>query len=99
MSISGSRTPLEQITLFSGIPRIVYSFHLIFAITSLPRMKNPKNVVLIVDPQVDFHSGAFGSTATKEDAKNTADFISQNADCIDEIYVTLDTHNVRVIEI
>ena len=61
---------------------------------------NPKNVLLIVDPQVDFHDEAlFRSNNAKNDAKNISLFIANNLDKIDEIYVTMDTHNVSEIHL
>ena len=56
---------------------------------------NPKNVLLIVDPQLDFHDETlFRCNNAKNDARNIGAFITNNLDRIDEIYVTMDTHNV-----
>lgn len=53
------------------------------------------NILLIVDPQMDFHPG--GSLAVEganEDSARTASLILENINEIDEIYVTLDSHHV-----
>lgn len=51
--------------------------------------------LLIVDPQLDFHEGGSlavpGATA---DSKRIAQFITENANCLDEVIVTLDSHHV-----
>ena len=60
-------------------------------------LKN-KNILLIIDPQVDFHPG--GSLAVQganEDSARTASLILENIHDIDEIYVTLDSHHVRFL--
>ena len=52
-----------------------------------------KVTLIIVDPQVDFHhEGSLPIEGADEDAERIADFINQNADSIDEIYITLDSH-------
>ena len=56
-----------------------------------------KNILLIIDPQVDFHPG--GSLAVQganEDSARIASLISENIQDIDEIYVTLDSHHVSL---
>lgn len=59
-----------------------------------PRPK--KVILLIIDPQVDFHDGGACSVPhASEDAERIAELISQNISLIDEIIVTLDTHHVR----
>jgi nicotinamidase/pyrazinamidase len=53
-----------------------------------------KTILLIIDPQNDFHAG--GSLAVAgavEDSERTASFIRANLSKIDEIYVSLDTHH------
>lgn len=56
--------------------------------------QDSKTYLLIIDPQVDFHEGGSlavgGATA---DTQRIAAMIRQNIAKIDEIYVTLDTHN------
>jgi nicotinamidase-related amidase len=53
-----------------------------------------KVTLLIIDPQVDFHpGGSLAVAGADEDSKRIADFIDNNIDNIDEIYVTLDTHH------
>lgn len=53
-----------------------------------------KNTLLIIDPQVDFHDGGNLAIANStQDAMRTAKLIRDNIDAIDEIFVTLDTHN------
>ena len=57
-----------------------------------------KNILLIIDPQVDFHPG--GSLAVQganEDSARIASLISENIQDIDEIYVTLDSHHVSLL--
>lgn len=50
--------------------------------------------LLIIDPQVDFTAGgACAVHGADEDFEAIADFITQNVDKIDEIFVTLDTHH------
>mmetsp|Transcript_11083 Transcript_11083/g.12687 ORF Transcript_11083/g.12687 Transcript_11083/m.12687 type:complete len:283 (-) Transcript_11083:962-1810(-) len=49
--------------------------------------------LLIVDPQNDFHpGGSLAVAGAGEDALNIAKLIEDNAEKIDEIYVTLDSH-------
>ena len=51
-------------------------------------------VMLILDPQVDFHRG--GSCAIKDadiSSESVSNFISYNKDGIEEIYVGLDSHH------
>ena len=53
-----------------------------------------KNVLFIIDPQIDFHpGGALGVPGAHEDSHNIADFIRHNASQIDEIIVSLDSHH------
>lgn len=52
--------------------------------------------LLVVDPQVDFHEG--GSLAVpgaSEDSERIARLIRDNAEDIDELVVTMDSHHVR----
>lgn len=52
--------------------------------------------LLIVDPQNDFHEG--GSLAVpgaNEDAERIAKLITDHAQTLDELIVTLDSHHVR----
>jgi len=49
---------------------------------------------LIIDPQVDFHGGGSLAVAgADEDAQRTADLIAAKMDDIEQIVITLDTHN------
>jgi nicotinamidase/pyrazinamidase len=60
--------------------------------------ENPKFILLIIDPQNDFHNG--GSLMVdhaEEDALITSAFITKNIDIIDEIFVTLDSHHKKHI--
>ena len=53
-----------------------------------------KNVLLMLDPQVDFHKG--GSCPVKgaeESSERVSSFISENKDGIEEIYIGLDSHH------
>ena len=53
----------------------------------------PGAALLVIDPQVDFHpGGSLAIPTANEDAKRTADFIRKHINEIDEVYVTLDTH-------
>jgi len=70
-------------------------------------------VLLILDPQVDFHEackdkevrekktqkkdGSLAVPGSYEDAQRTAEFISNNRDQIGEIFVTLDSHHKKHI--
>lgn len=57
------------------------------------RIRN-KNVLLIIDPQIDFMpGGSLGVPGADEDCKRTADMIIKHADEIDEILVTMDSHH------
>jgi nicotinamidase/pyrazinamidase len=62
---------------------------------SLPPANGSKVILLIIDPQVDFHEpgGSLAVAGSKSDALRTADLIRDNISKIDEIYVTLDSHN------
>jgi nicotinamidase/pyrazinamidase len=56
-----------------------------------------KNILLIIDPQVDFHpGGSLAISGANEDSARTAGLILENKDNIDEIYVTLDSHHVII---
>jgi len=51
-------------------------------------------VLVIIDPQVDFHpGGSLGIDGANEDSQRIANLISKHASDIDEIYVTLDSHH------
>jgi nicotinamidase/pyrazinamidase len=57
-------------------------------------MSNGKNILLIIDPQVDFHpGGSLGIDGANEDSQRIADLIMKNINTLDEIYVTLDSHH------
>ena len=57
--------------------------------------KKPKVILLIIDPQVDFHPGGSLAIANaNDDSERTASLILNNIDHIDDIVVTLDTHHV-----
>lgn len=59
-----------------------------------PSRLTDKNVLFIIDPQVDFlPSGKMPVPGSAEDADRIADMIMKHVDDIDEIYVTLDSHN------
>ena len=52
------------------------------------------NILLIIDPQNDFHpGGTLGVPGANEDSARVAAFIKDNVDHIDEIYVSLDSHH------
>lgn len=54
-----------------------------------------KSILLVIDPQVDFHpGGTLAIAGANEDSARTASLILKNVDEIDEIYVTLDSHHV-----
>lgn len=64
------------------------------AAPSAPATKSNKLVLLIIDPQNDFHpGGSLGVPGAIEDSQRTADFIEKHINDIDEIYVSLDTHH------
>lgn len=53
-----------------------------------------KNILFIIDPQIDFHpGGTLGVPGAHEDSQNIASFIRQNTAQIDEIIVSLDSHH------
>ena len=53
-----------------------------------------KNILFIIDPQIDFHpGGALGVPGAHEDSSRIAEFIQKNQHSIDEIYVSLDSHH------
>ncbi len=53
-----------------------------------------KVIVLILDPQVDFHfGGSMAVNGANEDSERIAEFIKDNIPKIDEIFVTLDSHH------
>mmetsp|Transcript_7811 Transcript_7811/g.13163 ORF Transcript_7811/g.13163 Transcript_7811/m.13163 type:complete len:294 (+) Transcript_7811:100-981(+) len=57
-------------------------------------VKSNKLVLLIIDPQNDFHpGGSLGVPGAIEDSQRTAAFIEKHIKDIDEIYVSLDTHH------
>ena len=55
-----------------------------------------KMILLIIDPQVDFHPphGTLAVPGAQEDSDRTAAFIREHMDDIGEIFVTLDSHHV-----
>jgi nicotinamidase-related amidase len=62
--------------------------------TPASKVKSNKLVLLIIDPQNDFHpGGSLGVPGAIEDSQRTADFIEKHISEIDEIYVSLDTHH------
>ncbi len=53
-----------------------------------------KVIVLIVDPQIDFHfGGSMAINGANEDSERIAEFIKDNIPKIDEVFVTLDSHH------
>jgi hypothetical protein len=59
-----------------------------------PSRLTDKIVLFIIDPQVDFlPTGSLGVPGSDEDAERIAALIMEHVDEIDEIYVTLDSHN------
>lgn len=66
-----------------------------------------KNILLIIDPQIDFHpAGGVGSLAhpqgslavagANEDTHKISQLILKNIEKFDEIVVTLDSHHVSL---
>ena len=52
------------------------------------------NTLFIIDPQIDFHpGGSLGVPGAHEDSAKIAAFIRDNADKIDQIIVSLDSHH------
>ena len=57
--------------------------------------KRSRTTLLIIDPQVDFHpGGSLAVAGADQDSERIANLILQFINEIDEIYVTLDTHQV-----
>jgi hypothetical protein len=53
-----------------------------------------KVIVLIIDPQIDFHfGGSMAINGANEDSERIAEFIKDNIPKIDEVFVTLDSHH------
>jgi hypothetical protein len=51
---------------------------------------------MIIDPQVDFHEGGkLAVPGALRNAEKIVQWVEKNLGSIDEIYVTLDTHEVR----
>jgi hypothetical protein len=63
-----------------------------------PPKRTYKAVLFIMEPQVDFYPGgkcgAKGSAADVQAAQRIAEFIHSHMDDIDDIVITLDSHNV-----
>ena len=56
--------------------------------------KNATNILFIIDPQNDFHpGGSLGVPGAHEDSRRIANFIRNNLESIDQIYVSLDSHH------
>ena len=56
--------------------------------------KQGKTILLIIDPQNDFHpGGSLGIEGANEDSVRIAELIRTKGDLIDDIYVTLDSHH------
>lgn len=56
-----------------------------------------KIILLIIDPQIDFHpGGSLAVAGANEDSERIAAFIASNRQKISEIYVTLDSHHVLI---
>lgn len=52
------------------------------------------NILLVIDPQVDFHPGGTLAIPTADDdSERLASFLMKNLDNIDEIWITLDSHH------
>lgn len=52
-----------------------------------------KTALLIIDPQVDFHEGgSLGVPGATEDTRRLCEFLRQHKDSVDDIFVTLDSH-------
>jgi cytoskeletal protein CcmA (bactofilin family) len=66
-----------------------------------PPRRQYRVVLFIMEPQVDFYPGgkcgAKGSRDDAEAAERLADFIHAHMDDIDDIVITLDSHNVRLL--
>ena len=68
---------------------------------TLPKRREYRVVLFIMEPQVDFYPGgkcgARGTNDDTEKAEILADFIHSHMDDIDEIVVSLDSHNVSYL--
>ena len=51
-----------------------------------------KNLLLIIDPQVDFINGSLPVQGAAESMNQLARFIDQNSNSIEDILITLDSH-------
>ena len=51
-----------------------------------------KNILLIVDPQNDFITGSLPVEGAEEKMRQLADYILENSNSYDHIYITMDTH-------
>jgi hypothetical protein len=61
-------------------------------------MPHNKLILLIIDPQNDFHpGGSLGIAGANDDSARIAAFIDRHISAIDEIYVTLDSHHVSTV--
>lgn len=57
-------------------------------------MKRAKTILLIIDPQVDFHAGGtLAVDGAVEDSLRIASLVKNNPSTFDDIYITLDSHN------
>jgi hypothetical protein len=62
--------------------------------TKTPTFPQRKNVLLIVDPQIDFHpGGSLAVAGSDEDSGRIAEMVHSNIKDIDHIFVTLDSHH------
>lgn len=48
--------------------------------------------LLILDPQNDFHTGTLGNSNASKDARRITELIRRNLDCIDNIVISMDSH-------
>ena len=60
-----------------------------------PEPEKPKSVLFIVDPQTDFLAGgAYPISGSDEDSNKIADYVVNNIESIDDIYLTLESRHV-----
>lgn len=56
-----------------------------------------RTALLIIDPQVDFHEGgSLGVPGATADTQRLCQFVQQHRDDIDDVFVTLDSHQVAL---
>jgi nicotinamidase-related amidase len=77
---------------FTGVTKVIHALGF-EQFAEIAHPKN-KNILVIVDPQVDFHpGGSLAVSGANEDSARVAAMIRKHTHDLDEIYVTLDSHH------